>query len=160
MNYNKLYKDSKQTIERLLLSILLPGDEEGQKYVGKLLSEKEPIIQKPMFQTVFPWESSGRRISQNYQDMGLSQHVAEMLTNPNAFEAMINREAIFNPDLKTNNNLRQQRIKELRDMALFDEPYKHQVDSWQYLLNNNDGRGKTIVVTTGTEKKKKKTIRH
>ena len=150
MNYNKLYKDSKQTIERLLLSILLPGDEEGQKYVGKLLSEKEPIIQKPMFQTVFPWESSGRRISQNYQDMGLSQHVAEMLTNPNAFEAMINREAIFNPDLNTNNNLRQQRIKELRDMALFDEPYKHQVDSWQYLLNNNDGRGKTIVVTTGT----------
>lgn len=150
MNYNKLYKDSKQTIERSLLSVLLPGDEEGQEYVGRLISGKEPIIQKPMFQTVFPWKSSGMNISQDYLQMGLSQNVANTLTSPDAFENLINREAIFNPNLNANSNLRKQRINELRDMALFDTPYQHQVDSWQYLLNNNDGRGKTIVVTTGT----------
>ena len=150
MNYFNFYKKSKQTIERVLLSILLPGDEVGQKYVGKLFSEKEPIIQKPMFQTVFPWAPSGMRISHDYQQLGISQQVASILTSPDAFEAMINREARFNPDLDTNHDLREQRIKELRDMALFDTPYQHQVDSWQYLLNNNDDRGKTIVVTTGT----------
>ena len=150
MNYNKFYRDSKQTIERVLLSVLLPGDEEGQRYVGELLSEKEPIIQKPTFQTVFPWAPSGMSISRDYHQLGLSQQVASILTSPDAFETMINREEIFNPDLNTNHDLREQRIRELRDMALFDAPYQHQVDSWQYLLNNNDGRGKTIVVTTGT----------
>jgi len=99
-----------------ILSLWATGDKEMQDYFKYLLS-LEPIMAEAVFQNTFPWE-------QGEVTFGETTNVfqKEFIT---ALNAIKEEDFRFPIDRK---------------------PYKHQLKSWNELLNKN----KSIAVTTGT----------
>ena len=116
MEFNRFYHRTKERLYDSILSLWATGDKEMQDYFKHILKE-EPIMADVVFQNVFPWEASDIRFSET--------------TN------------ILNDDLI-------KRLSEIKNsefnFPLDRHPYKHQIKSWDSLLNKN----KSIAVTTGT----------
>ena len=87
-----------------------------------ILTEEEPLLSEPVFQSVFPWEDS---------DETLGEHALKLKILTPSFVNALSSEAI-DEDLR---------------FPLERHPYKHQTKSWKAMLS---GEGKTIVVTSGT----------
>lgn len=120
MDYAKFYIDANQALIESLISTWVPGLKDEQNYLRELLAHKEPLIANPVFQTIFPWESS---------TMTFLEHATKQkILDENFVRALgaIEEEEFCFP--------------------LGRKPYTHQTDSWKSLLNDK----KTIVVTSGT----------
>lgn len=120
MDYAKFYIDANQALIESLISTWVPGLKDEQNYLRELLVHKEPLIANPVFQTIFPWESS---------TMTFLEHATKQkILDENFVRALgaIEEEEFCFP--------------------LGRKPYTHQTDSWKSLLNDK----KTIVVTSGT----------
>ncbi|HTD41261.1 MAG TPA: DEAD/DEAH box helicase, partial [Mucilaginibacter sp.] len=116
MNFKTFYHKAQNRLKDSVLSLWATGDAEMQHYFEAIL-HKEGLMAEPVFQTAFPWEPSNISFSE---------------TNGIFDEPFINAlAAIKNEDY---------RFPKDRN------PYKHQVESWDALLN----KGKSIAVTTGT----------
>lgn len=88
----------------------------------KILTEDEPLLAEPVFQSIFPWEEGRETFGEHSSKLGiLTPQFVEALSSENVAE-----------------DLRFPRDR---------HPYKHQTKSWQTMLS---GKGKTIVVTSGT----------
>lgn len=122
MNYAKFYTSAQQMLIDSLISLWFRGKPKEQAYMRYVLSEKEPLIAEPVFQSIFPWEESDetfeehssklRILSTSFMDALSSEHVPEDFRFP-------------------------------KDR----HPYKHQTKSWKQMLSEQN---KTIVVTSGT----------
>ncbi|MFZ2432384.1 MAG: DEAD/DEAH box helicase, partial [Lutibacter sp.] len=116
MNFQEFYHKTENRLTDAILSLWATGDKEMQDYFKYLLSQ-EPIIAEAVFQNTFPWEQGNLTF--------------EETTNTfkpkfiNALNAIKDEEFRFPKERK---------------------PYKHQLESWQVLLNHK----KSIAVTTGT----------
>lgn len=120
MDYAKFYIDANQALIESLISTWVPGLKDEQNYLRELLAHKEPLIANPVFQTIFPWESS---------TMTFLEHATKQkILDENFVRALgaIEEEEFCFP--------------------LGRKPYTHQTDSWKSLLNDKQ----TIVVTSGT----------
>lgn len=116
MNFKSFYNKAQNRLKDSVLSLWATGDAEMQHYFEAILN-KEGLMAEPVFQTAFPWEPSNLTFSD---------------TNGIFSDAFINALAgVKNEDY---------RFPKDRN------PYKHQVESWDALIN----RGKSIAVTTGT----------
>jgi superfamily II DNA/RNA helicase len=119
MNYGNFYVNAKKHLTESILSMWASGKKEEADYLHQVL-EKEPLLQEPVFQSIFPWEESGY----TFGDFSSKLNILDA-NFINSLSACERPEFSFPKD---------------RDV------YKHQSESWQTLLNER----KSIVVTTGT----------
>ncbi len=116
MNFQEFYNKTENRLHDAILSLWATGDKEMQDYFKFLLS-KEPIMADAVFQGTFPWENG---------DITFEQ------TNK-----------IFTPEfIKALDSIKSEEFR----FPINRYPYKHQVKSWEALLN----RKNSIAVTTGT----------
>ena len=116
MNFKEFYNKTENRLTDAILSLWATGDKEMQDYFRFLLSQ-EPIIAEAIFQNTFPWQQGNLNFNES-----TSVFSKEFI---NALDKIKNEDFRFPKDRK---------------------PYKHQLKSWDMLLNKN----KSIAVTTGT----------
>ncbi len=87
-----------------------------------ILSKEEPLMAEPVFQSIFPWESS----KETFGEHATKLHIL----SPSFVQA-----------------LGSDKVDEEMRFPMSRCPYKHQTKSWKTMLS---GEGKTIVVTSGT----------
>ncbi|RXJ51085.1 DEAD/DEAH box helicase [Gelidibacter gilvus] len=116
MNFKEFYTKTENRLTDAILSLWATGDKEMQDYFKYLLSE-EPIMAEAVFQNTFPWE-------EGQLDFGETS-------------TMFKKEFIEALD-----NIKEEDYRFPKSR----KPYKHQIRSWDMLLNKN----KSIAVTTGT----------
>ena len=116
MNFKEFYNKTENRLTDAILSLWATGDKEMQDYFKFLLSQ-EPIMADAVFQNTFPWEQGQLKFGQTVSVF--SQEFVE------ALDKIKNEDFRFPKDRN---------------------PYKHQLKSWDVLLN----KSKSIAVTTGT----------
>lgn len=122
MNYAEFYTTAKKMLIDSMVSIWFRGKAEEQEYMRYILTEEEPLLSEPVFQTIFPWEDSKENFGEHASKLNiLSESFVNALSSDNVDE-----------DLR---------------FPLDRHPYKHQTKSWKTMLSGED---KTIVVTSGT----------
>lgn len=122
MNYSSFYITAKKLLTDSLVSMWFRGQGKEQEYMRRILSEEEPLLSEPVFQSIFPWEESKESFEEHYSKLNiLSQSFVQALSSD--------------------------AVEESLRFPLYRHPYKHQTKSWKTMLSN---KGKTIVVTSGT----------
>ena len=122
MNYADFYTSAKRMLIDSIVSIWFRGSAKEQEYMRHILTEEEPLLSEPVFQSIFPWEDSKETFGEHASKLGiLSPSFVESLSSEHI-------------------------EKDLR-FPLDRHPYKHQTKSWKTMLSDKD---KTIVVTSGT----------
>lgn len=122
MNYFNFYTKAREQLINAMVNLWVRGHNEEQEYLRHLLENEEPLLAEPVFQSIFPWESS---------EHTFAEHASKLrVLKPEFVEA-----------LSGNKVDSEQRFPEDR------RPYKHQTESWKAMLGEE---GKTIVVTSGT----------
>lgn len=122
MNYADFYISAKKMLVDSIVSIWFRGKAKEQEYMRYILTEEEPLIAEPVFQSVFPWEDSDETFEEHASKLNiLSESIVESLGSV--------------------------RVEESLRFPSDRHPYKHQTTSWKTMLS---GEGKTIVVTAGT----------
>ena len=116
MNYKDFYTKTENRLTDAILSLWATGDKEMQDYFEYLLTQ-EPIMADVVFQNTFPWEDSSKKF--------------EEVTSVFSKKFIKSLDSITDPEYQFPNNRK---------------PYKHQLKSWESLLNSK----KSIAVTTGT----------
>ena len=58
MNYANFYTSAKEMLVDSLVSMWFRGNAEEKNYMRKILTEEEPLLSEPVFQSIFPWEES------------------------------------------------------------------------------------------------------
>ena len=122
MNYSSFYISAKKMLTDSLVSMWFRGQGQEQEYMRRILSEEEPLLSEPVFQSIFPWEESKETFGEHYSKLNiLSQSFVQALSS--------------------------EAVEESLRFPLDRHPYKHQTKSWKTMLSD---KGKTIVVTSGT----------
>lgn len=122
MNYADFYLSAEKALIDSLVSLWFRGKAKEQTYMRQILTKDEPLMAEPVFQSIFPWESSKETFGEHATKLNiLSRSFVEALGSDKVDE-------------------------ELR-FPLDRCPYKHQTKSWKTMLSDE---GKTIVVTSGT----------
>ena len=116
MNFQEFYKKTENRLTDSILSLWATGDKEMQDYFKYLLTQ-EPIIAETIFQNTFPWEQGNYMFGETTA-IFKKEFIKALAT-------------IKDPDFQ---------------FPIDRKPYKHQIESWQTLLNQK----KSIAVTTGT----------
>lgn len=116
MNFQEFYQRTENRLTDAILSLWATGDKEMQDYFKFLLS-KDPLMADVVFQNTFPWE-------QGDIPFGKANTIFKDVFI-RALDTIEDEEFRFPKDRM---------------------PYKHQLKSWDALLN----KGKSIAVTTGT----------
>ena len=122
MNYADFYTSAKKMLVDSLASMWFKGKAKEQEYLRQILTEDEPLLAEPVFQTIFPWEESK-------EDFG--EHSSKLNLLKKYFVDALSSESVE---------------KDYR-FPISRHPYKHQTKSWRTMLSNEN---KTIVVTSGT----------
>lgn len=129
MKFAEFHKDAQEELTRTFISMFAKGKPEYRDHFRYLFeqNEEEKFIQKPVFQTIFPWESSNKRFGDLTNLLGAD--FIKALDNAPFSDPL-------DDDADTQNMSFHAEIK----------PYKHQINSWEAVINRN----KSILVTTGT----------
>ena len=114
---------SRERLIDAMVNLWLRGKGKEQAYLRHILTDKEPIMANPVFQSIFPWESS---------KYSFDEHAKELNILDDDFVDALSSEEVE---------------EEFRFPANR-KPYKHQTTSWQAMLDKE--QRKTIVVTSGT----------
>lgn len=122
MNYADFYISAKKMLVDSLVSLWFRGNGKEQEYMRHILTEDEPLLSEPVFQSIFPWEESKETFE---------EHSSKLNLLSSSFIEALSSESI-DEDLR---------------FPLDRHPYKHQTKSWEVMLS---GQNKTIVVTSGT----------
>ena len=122
MNYSKFYTKAREQLINSMVNLWVRGLSKEQDYLRQLLENEEPLLAEPVFQSIFPWESSEHTFAEHASTLGVLK--------PEFVEA-----------LSGNKVDSEQRFPKDR------RPYKHQTESWKAMLGEAK---KTIVVTSGT----------
>ncbi|MEM8522645.1 DEAD/DEAH box helicase [Flavobacterium sp. PL12] len=116
MNFQEFYTRTENRLTDAILSLWATGDKEMQDYFRFMLSQ-EPIMADVVFQNMFPWEQDKLTFAET--------------------------SGIFHQKfINALDSIKEDDFKFPKDR----HPYKHQVKSWNTLLNEK----KSIAVTTGT----------
>ena len=126
MNYSEFYIAAKTELESAFTSMYAKGHPDNVTLLKETLKE-EPLVREPVFQTIFPWETSGIEFGK----------LSSLLGNDiiNGFD-----QASFQDPLDNNTPTEDMCFPKGR------QPFAHQIKSWDAVLTHN----KSIVVTTGT----------
>lgn len=123
MNYSNFYTNVRDRLIDTMVNLWVRGHNKEQEYLHRLLENEEPLLAEPVFQSIFPWESS---------EHTFAEHASKLrVLKPEFVKALSGNEVDS-----------EQRFPEDR------HPYKHQTESWKAMLG--EPKGKTIVVTSGT----------
>lgn len=136
MNYHQFYEDANNTLVEALTSMWAAGRTEEKEYLRYILTEKEPLMQEPVFQTVFPWKESKQTFAE-HGEQNLKILDEDFITALS--------------QLKKNANPKEEYSTDEGNKPVFlkkeEHPYTHQTESWAAMLADEP---KTIVVTSGT----------
>ncbi len=123
MNYLDFYTKAREQLINSMVNLWVRGLSKEQEYLRRLLENEEPLLAEPVFQSIFPWESSEHTFAEHASTLSVLK--------PEFVKALSGNEVDS-----------EQRFPEDR------RPYKHQTESWKAMLGGP--KGKTIVVTSGT----------
>ena len=123
MNYSKFYTNVRDRLIDTMVHLWVRGHNKEQEYLSHLLKDEEPLLAEPVFQSIFPWESSEHTFAEHASTLGVLKPEFVKALSGNKVDS-------------------EQRFPEDR------RPYKHQTESWKAMLG--EPKGKTIVVTSGT----------
>ena len=130
MKYSDFYKESQRELTSTFISMFAKGKPAYADHLRWLFEneEKEKLVQKPVFQSVFPW----RTYPSPMRSLGnlLGQDFIDALDR-----AQFQDPGIPNAPIETDTRFPKDR-----------DPYQHQVESWEAVLRDH----KSILVTTGT----------
>ena len=107
MNFSKFHDKIQNRLKESILSLWATSDAEMQQYFDSII-DKEGLMAEPVFQTNFPWEASDKLFAE-----------MKSVFNETFIDAL---DGIKNIDY---------RFPKDRN------PYKHQVESWDTLINQN-----------------------
>ena len=65
MDYAKFYTTAKKILVESFTSMWFPGRAAEQTYVKRLLTDEEPLLNAPVFQSIFPWEESAETFGEH-----------------------------------------------------------------------------------------------
>ena len=116
MNFQEFYKNTENRLTDSILSLWATGDKEMQDYFKYILTQ-EPIIAETIFQNTFPWEQG---------DLSFGETTA-----------FFQKEFI-----KALATIKDEDFQFPMDRM----PYKHQLESWQTLLNQKKSPPKTLKI--------------
>ena len=116
MKYTEFQKDIEKRLREAALSLWAPGNAEIQRYLDKIL-ENERMVGDVLFQSSFPWEPGNKTFGE--------------------CEDLISKGLLTKLDRISNEEFRFPKDR---------NPYKHQLQAWEFLLKEK----KSIAVTTGT----------
>lgn len=122
MNFADFYSKANQRLIEALGNMWFKGKSKARKHFEEVVSDREPLISEPVFQTIFPWLTS---------PYSFMEHATQL--------NILNKEFV---DALNSISLQDYRFPADR------HPYTHQSDSWKAMLDSN--HKKTIVVTSGT----------
>lgn len=106
MNYADFYISAERMLVDSLVSLWFKGRAKEQNYMRQILTEDEPLLAEPVFQSIFPWEESCHTFGEHANKLGiLSSQFVEALSSE-----------IVSEDLRFPKDR---------------HPYKHQTRSWQ-----------------------------
>lgn len=131
MKFSEFYNDAQRELTSTFISMFAKGKPEYANHLRWLFenNEKEKLVQEPVFQTVFPWETVTQTMGELTDLLG--QDFIDALDGAK-FKEPLDNETERNPeDMSFKKNIK---------------PYVHQVESWTETLSRN----KSILVTTGT----------
>lgn len=123
MNYLDFYTKAREQLINSMVNLWVRGLSKEQEYLRRLLENEEPLLAEPVFQSIFPWESSEHTFAEHASTLSVLK--------PEFVKALSGNEVDS-----------EQRFPKDR------RPYKHQTESWKAMLG--EAKGKTIVVTSGT----------
>ena len=122
MNYSSFYISAKKMLTDSLVSMWFRGKGKEQEYMRRILSEEEPLLSEPVFQSIFPWEESSETFGEHCSKLNILSEPFVQALSSDAIESSLR-------------------------FPMDRHPYKHQTKSWKTMLSE---KGKTIVVTSGT----------
>ena len=132
MDFSKFYQEAKQQLTSSFISMYAKGHPEYASHL-RWIFENVPnealVQQRPVFQSVFPWESSGQTM-ESLTDL-LGDDFIEALDKAEF------KDPLADDDQKPDDSVAFPKTR---------MPFLHQIKSWQSVLLEN----KSIVVTTGT----------
>lgn len=130
MKYLDFYKESQRELTSTFISMFAKGRPAYADHLRWLFEneEKEKLVQKPVFQSVFPWRTYPSPMSSLNNLLG--QDFIDALD-----KAQFQDPGIPNAPIETDTRFPRDR-----------NPYQHQVESWEAVLRDH----KSILVTTGT----------
>ena len=109
MDYENFYITARKNLVESLTSLWFRGLGDAQKYMRTILSGEETLMAKPVFQSIFPWESG------EY-----------------SFDDHANKLGLFDPSFV--NALASEKIPAEYRFPLERIPFKHQTKSWKAML--------------------------
>jgi len=132
MKYSEFYKESQRELTSTFISMFAKGRPAYADHLRWLFEneEKEKLVQKPVFQSVFPWRT-----------YPLPMSCLNNLFGQDFIDAL-DRAQFQDPDPNVINAPIETDTRFPRDR----NPYQHQVESWEAVLRDH----KSILVTTGT----------
>ena len=71
MNYLELYTGSRERLIDAMVNLWLRGKGKEQAYLRHILTDKEPIMADPVFQSIFPWESSEQTFGEHATELNI-----------------------------------------------------------------------------------------
>src|SRR5688500_143774 len=116
MNFGDFYHTTQNRLRDAIMSLWVTGDPAMQQYLAYILNQ-ERLMAEPIFQTAFPCQPANRTFAE-VNDIFDDNFI-------DALNAVRNEEYRFPKERN---------------------PYKHQIESWDALINQQ----KSIAVTTGT----------
>lgn len=122
MDFKRFYKNAKRRSVESLPGIWALGDKNLQTVLKDILTNKEPIMAEPVFQSTYPWETGSVTMEQLKGNL-LNKKIVSALS----------------------------KAKDDYDFPLERKPYAHQLKSWEALINgkksivvtSGTGSGKT-----------------
>ena len=79
----KFYTSAEKALIDSLVSIWFRGKAKEQAYMRQILSKDEPLMAEPVFQSIFPWESSKETFGEHASKLKiLSSDFVAHPTNP------------------------------------------------------------------------------
>lgn len=82
MNYADFYTSAKRMLIDSIVSIWFRGSAKEQEYMRHILTEEEPLLSEPVFQSIFPWEDSKETFGEHASKLGiLSPSFVESLSS-------------------------------------------------------------------------------
>lgn len=129
MNFSEFYNDAQRELTSTFISMFAKGRLDYADHLRWLFEneEKEKLIQKPVFQSIFPWKPYPKPM----------RELSDLLGDD--FIDALN-------DAKFKEPLDDDAKEEDMSFSKDNYPYMHQVESWEAVLKEH----KSILVTTGT----------
>ena len=87
MDYANFYISAERMLVDSLVTLWFKGRAKEKNYMRKILTEDEPLLAEPVFQSIFPWEEDRETFGEHSSKLGiLTPQFVDALSSENVNE--------------------------------------------------------------------------